>query len=187
MVTDICRTSYRRSQGISLVITGKQNGERQCGKYLLGQVSHELQCTCYPKKPALQGWHCDSAFSLEPLCPAWHWAAPVAPLHPCFCTVPVSVVGRWHPAIHSTTWPSQVSLLVQQSAWAEQSCCMSDVHGNLWSLGGSKMKQHRDHEELERDPTAGILLEQSSLEEWSSPPGPWEQDLKCRRITYAKP
>lgn len=52
-VTGICKTSYRRSQGISLVITGKQNGERQCGKYLLGQVSHELQCTCYPKKTSI--------------------------------------------------------------------------------------------------------------------------------------
>lgn len=50
-------------------------------------------CTL-PKKSVLQGWHCDSASSLVPLCPAWPRGAPVAPLHPCSCTVPVSSCGE---------------------------------------------------------------------------------------------
>lgn len=33
------------------------------------------------------------------------------------------------------------------------------------------MEQRRDHEEHDRHPTAGVLLEHSSLEEWVSSPG----------------
>lgn len=158
---------------------------RECGRYLLGQVSHGLQCAHYQKKkPVLQGWHCDSAFSLVPLCPAWAQGTPVAPLHPCSFTVPVSSGGEM--ASSHPPPPNRFQFLSSKvSEQSKAAACL--IRMGIWSLGGSKMKYYRDHDEHERDPTAGVFLEQSSLKEWSSPPGTREQDLKCRRITYAKP